>query len=238
MLAEEITALFPAPPLGERLAPIQTAEDGGMRALVAELSHLFDTEAEVYVGDRVPGMAAVMAFPRRVLVIDRTLLGESDAGRRYMLGWALDAIRGGYALLLQLGARPRRELAALMRALVEVESERPGPANDFVRSLPRRAKMVIDRHAGRVEDPDADAWIDNMIASAKRGGLLACNDFTAATWMVARLAGESPDRTDGTRALGAVLGGADLVRFFVSDDYNRLRADLSSSSADPRLAAS
>ena len=76
-------------------------------------------------------------------------------------------------------------------------------------------------------------WIDHMIASAKRGRTPGVrNDFTAATWMVARLAGESPDRTDGTRALGAVLGGADLVRFFVSDDYNRLRAELSASVSD------
>jgi hypothetical protein len=124
-----------------------------------------------------------------------------------------------------------------MRALVQTDIERPQAANDFVRSLPRRAKMVIDRLAGRVEDPDAEAWLDGMIASAKRGGLLACDDFTAATWMVARLAGESPDRTDGTRALGAVLGGADLVRFFVSDDYSRLRAELSTVPGEPRVSA-
>jgi len=138
--------------------------------------------------------------------------------------------------MLQLGARQRRELAALMRALVQTDVERPGPANEFVRGLSRRAKIVIDRHAGRVEDPDAEAWLDGMIASAKRGGLLACDDFTAATWMVARLAGETPDRNEGTRALGAVLGGADLVRFFVSDDYNRLRAELSVP-GEPRLSA-
>ena len=70
--AEEITALFPAPPMGERLAPVQTSGDPTTRALVSDVARLFGTEAEVYLGDRVPGMAAVMAFPRRVLVIDRT----------------------------------------------------------------------------------------------------------------------------------------------------------------------
>jgi hypothetical protein len=235
--AEEITGLFPAPPMGERLAPIQTIDDQVTRALVGEVQRLWGIEAEVYVGDRVPGMAAVMAFPRRVLVVDRALLAEPEPSRRYVLGWALDAIRGGYALMLQLGARQRRELEALMRALVQLEVERPGQANDFVRTLPRRAKMVVDRHAGRVDDPDAETWLDGMIASAKRAGILACDDFTAATWMVARLAGESPDRSEGTRALGAVLGGADLVRFFVSDDYSRLRAELSASPGEPRLSA-
>jgi Tfp pilus assembly protein PilF len=228
--AAEITALFPAPPMGERLAPIQTVDDSVTRALVNETTRLFATDAEVYVGDKVPAMAQVMAFPRRVLVIDRTLLAEIEPARRYLLGWALDAIRGGYALLLQLGARQRRELAALMRALTQPEIDRPGQANDFVRTLPRRAKMVVDRHAGRVEDPDAEGWLDGMIASAKRGGILACDDFAAATWMVARLAGETPDRSEGTRALGAVLGGADLVRFFVSDDYSRLRSELATPS--------
>jgi hypothetical protein len=223
--------------MGERLAPIQTIDKPITKNLVNEVAHLFGTEPEVYVGDRVPGMAAVMAFPRKVLVIDRALLDETEPAQRFILGWALDAMRGGYALMLQLGARQRRELAALMRALVLMEVERPAPANEFVRSLSRRAKIVIDRHAGRVEDPDAEAGLDGMIASAKRGGVLACDDFAAATWMVARLAGESPDRNEGTRALGAVLGGADLVRFFVSDDYNRLRNELTLP-GEPRLSAS
>ena len=31
---------------------------------------------------------------------------------------------------------------------------------------------------------------------------------------------------DATIALGAVLGGADLVRFYLSDDYHRIREQL------------
>jgi hypothetical protein len=31
---------------------------------------------------------------------------------------------------------------------------------------------------------------------------------------------------EATVALGAVLGGADLVRFYLSDDYHRLRETL------------
>jgi hypothetical protein len=62
-----------------------------------------------------------------------------------------------------------------------------------------------------------------MLASAKRGGLLACDEFGAATWMIARLSGENLGSVDATVALGAVLGGADMVRFYLSDDYHRLR---------------
>ena len=63
-----------------------------------------------------------------------------------------------------------------------------------------------------------------MLAGAKRAGLVACDDFAAAIWMVARLSGEKPGRaTTTTVALGAVLGGPDLVRFYLSDDYQQLR---------------
>lgn len=64
---------------------------------------------------------------------------------------------------------------------------------------------------------------------AKRGGLLACDDFAAATWMIARVSGENLASAshDATVALGAVLGGSDLVRFYLSDDYHRLRDTLS-----------
>ena len=37
------------------------------------------------------------------------------------------------------------------------------------------------------------------------------------------LTGEMLLSHDATVALGAVLGGADLVRFYLSDDYQRLR---------------
>jgi hypothetical protein len=163
------------------------------------------------------------------VVIDRALLAESDPARRYVLGWAHEAIRGGYALLLQLGRRHRAELGSLLRALLLPEGERAGPTNDFVRALPKRAVKVLERHVGRGRDIDTEAWIDGMIACAKRGGLFACDDFAAATWMIARVMGENlgAERHEATVALGAVLGGSDLVRFYLSDDYHRLRDTLS-----------
>ena len=41
--------------------------------------------------------------------------------------------------------------------------------------------------------------------------------------MVARLAGEQLASHDATVALGSVLGGPDLVRFYLSDNYQQLR---------------
>ena len=45
--------------------------------------------------------------------------------------------------------------------------------------------------------------------------------------MVAKLSGENLPSHDATVALGSVLGGPDLVRFYLSDDYQQLRDQLS-----------
>jgi hypothetical protein len=209
---------------------VQTLDDAALKVAVADVMRLYAVDADIYIGEKVPGNVVVAAYPRRMVVIDRSLLAESDPARRYVLGWAHEAIRGGYALLLQLGRRHRAELGSLLRALLLPEGERAGPTNDFVRALPKRAVKVLERHIGRGRDIDTEAWIDGMIACAKRGGLFACDDFAAATWMIARVMGENlgaTERHEATVALGAVLGGSDLVRFYLSDDYHRLRDTLS-----------
>ena len=48
--------------------------------------------------------------------------------------------------------------------------------------------------------------------------------------MIARISGEMLLSHDATVALGAVLGGADLVRFYLSDDYQRIRESLAAAS--------
>jgi tetratricopeptide (TPR) repeat protein len=221
--AAEVSALFPQPALGENLVPVQTLEDPALKVAVADVMRLFALDAEIYVGEHVPGLACVLAFPRRLVVLDRSLLAESDAGRRYLLGWAHEAIRGGYPLLLYLNTRQRLELGSLLKSLLLPEAERAGPTNEFIRALPKRAHKVLERWVGQARDADTDTWIDGMLASAKRGGLLASDDFAAATWMIARLSGENFDNHESTVALGAVLGGPDLVRFYLGDDYHRLR---------------
>ncbi len=221
--AAEIAALFPQPMLGENLVPVQTIDDPVVKVAVADVMRLYAVDAEIYVGERVPGLVVVLGFPRRIIVIDRSLLTEADASSRYLLGWAHESIRGGYALLHHLNSRQRVELGSLLKSLLLPESERAGPTNEFVRSLPKRAHKVLERWVGHARDADTDAWIDGMLASAKRGGLLACDEFAAATWTIAKLSGENLGNHEATVALGAVLGGADLVRFYLSDDYHRLR---------------
>jgi len=224
-LAEEITAYVAQPSLGENLVPVESIGDTRLLQIAGEIGNLFESDADVFVGDKVPGMVAVTAFPRRLIVVDRTLLTETELPLRFLFGYAHEAIRGGYAVLLQLGASQRRELAQLLRALVtDVESS--GAAADIVANASAHGAKMLERHAG-TRDLDPGAWMDSMLACAKRAGLVACDDFAAAIWMVARQAGENVDSHDDTVALGSVLGGPDLVGFYLSDQYQMIRDLLS-----------
>jgi len=226
-VAEEVTGLFPQPPMGENLSPIQTIEDPTLKVAIADTSRLFGVEPEVYLGQNVPGGMAVLAYPRRIVVLDEGLLTESDACRRFLLGRAYEAIRGGYALLLGLTRRERLELGHLLRSMLMPENEQMQPTKEFVRSLPKRAVRIIERFIGRHDESEPEEWIDSMIASANRAGLFACDDFHAAADMLSRLAGEAMAVTqDGALAVGAIAGGEDLVRFYLVDEYHQLRLQL------------
>ncbi len=233
-IAFEVGQLFPQPAMGENLAPYQTIDDPIFKVAVADLFRLYGIETEIYIGENVPGSMAVITQPRNIVVIDREHLTESDAARRFLLGYALDGLRGKYALLFALGRRQRTELGSLLKSLLLPESERAGPTNDFIRALPKRAIKVIERLAGHRRTPDPEEWIDRMLNLPKRAGLFSCDDFFAATRMIARLNGEHLSvGQEATTALGAVLGGPDLIRFFLSDDYHRLREILSTPMPTP-----
>ncbi|HEU4615108.1 MAG TPA: tetratricopeptide repeat protein, partial [Kofleriaceae bacterium] len=218
--AEELTALVAQPTLGENVIPAEGSEPR-LLAIAGEIGALFEVEPEIFIGEKVPGLLAVTAFPRQIVVIDRSLVGEADLPLRFMFGYAFESIRGGYAALLQLGARQRRELGQLLRGLI-AEVEPTGIAAELMVNANLRQAKVLERHAG-TRDLDPGAWIDNMLACAKRAGLVACDDFAAAIWMVARLSGEVLESHDDTVALGSVLGGPDLVRFYLSDNYQLIR---------------
>jgi len=221
--AEELSNLVAQPSLGENVIP---ADDERLLIVANEISRLFELEAELFVGDKVPGLLAVTAFPRQIVVVDRSLVGDPDLPLRFLFGYAFEAIRGGYAALLQLGARHRRELGQIMRGLIS-DVEPSGIAADLMNNADPEAAKVLERLAG-TREVDTGAWIDNMLACAKRAGLVACDDFAAAIWMVARLSGEVLGSHDDTVALGAVLGGPDLVRFYLSDNYQLFRDLLAS----------
>ncbi len=224
-LAEEITGFIAQPVLGDNLAPAASHSDQRLVQLASEVGNLFDCSAEVFVGDRIPGLLAVTAFPQRMIVVDRTVCDQADVPLRFLLGYAFEMIRGGYAALFQLGAKKRRELAQLLRALIS-DGDVPGFAVEIINRASFRASKTLERYAG-TRDLNPDAWMDGMLACAKRAGLIACDDFAAAIWMIARQAGDPVESKDDTAALGDVLGGPDLVRFYLSDQYQMVRDLLS-----------
>lgn len=222
--AEEITGAVAQPALGDNLSPAASHSDPRLVRLGAEVATLFDCTAEIFVGEGVPGLLAVTAFPQRMIVVDRELCTAAEYPLRFLLGFAFEMIRGGYAALFQLGGKKRRELTQVLRTLVaEGDSS---VAFDLVNRASFRASKILERHAG-TRDLNPDAWIDNMLACAKRAGLVACDDFAAAIWMIARQSGDSIQNEHDTDALGDVLGGPDLIRFYLSDHYQMVRDLLS-----------
>lgn len=222
-IAVELSNVFPAQALGDQHQLFKAAADKKLLAVKEHLTQFFGIEPEVYVGNNVPGAVAVTSFPRPIAVFDRSLLTENEDAWQYLFGWAFESIRGGYAMLYSLSRRQRREFGALMRSLLLPEANRAKPTLEFMRTLSPRAIQTIERYAGQIMDPDTDSWIENMTAMAKRGGLLACDAFGIAVRMNARLSGDNPASDDDIVALGSVLGGADLVRFYLSDEYDKLR---------------
>jgi len=236
-ISGELTSLFPAPTMGENLVPVQTIEDPALKVALADLVRLFGIEPEIYIGENVPGAMVALTHPRKIIVLDRALLTENDAARRFLISYALDGIRGAYTLLFALGQRRRIELGSLLKSLLHPEAERAGPTNDFVHALPKRATKLIDRLVGKGRGLDPEIWMDDMLRGSRRAGLFGCDDFVASTRMIARLSGESPSLQSEGSALGAIFGGPDLVRFYLSDEYHRVREILSNPVGAPEGAA-
>jgi lipopolysaccharide biosynthesis regulator YciM len=225
-LVGSLTALFPEPPVGTNLIPLTAVDKPELKAAVADSVRLFNVDPEIYIGQGVARGMVALSHPRPIVVIDAELLAEADAAHRFLLGVSFDAIRGGYALLQSMGRRQRAELGGLLKSMLLPENERPGPTTEFMRALPRPALRVIERLQGMARQVDSEEWIDGMLATGRRAGLFACDDFAATTRMIALLGGDQVGATD-IQAMALVLAGEDLVRFYLSDEYHRLRDSLS-----------
>ncbi len=210
--------------LGENLTPLPSIDDHALHIAVGDMVRLFGMEPEVYVGENVPGRVIAIDYPRTIVVIDQLVLKEPEAARRFALGWAFEAICGGYSSILNLGEKQRVELANLLRSLFLAESERSNATSDFIKGLPAGAQEIIRLHEGAFQDFDMEGWMTGMNAVARRAGLLACDDLGASARMLAVIGGE--DIGENYAALGTVFCGEDLFQFHISDEYDQLRAAL------------
>jgi hypothetical protein len=215
------------PSPGVNLVPVAQLDDPTVKVAVSDTVRLFGVEPEVYVGDEVHGGMIVRLFPRPIVTMNREFASLPDTERRFLFGRAFESIRGGYAPLMRLGHRERSEVGALLKTLLMPEADRPPQAQEFIKTLSRKSLKALERFAGMHNAVDPDAWMNGLAQAQDRAGLLACDDFGAAARALARLSGEKLAMTDdGAVALGAVPGGKDLVRYYLSDDYQRLRMAL------------
>ena len=225
--APQLSDRFPTPMLGERLVPLASVDrPAAFRA--AEILRWWNVETELYVADRVPGLVAILAFPRRLIVVDRRLLAESSAVQRFVFGYAAEAIRSGYAWILALSERHRRELLTLLEELSTAAEDWSDVTRDFASRFPNAVEPLLTAVADEAIALDPLAWHDGAIAQMRRVGLLACDDIGVAAHAVALLAGElaTPDSVPGREAIGtigAAVAGADLMRYFLSDEFHGLR---------------
>ena len=207
--------------------PASAVTDPGFKVCVVDAQRLFGVTAEVYVAQQVPGGVIMFDSPKPTVVIESSFVERPDGERRFLLGRAFEPLRGGYALVTRLRAAQRAEVGHLLDQLIKPENEREAQVQEFVRALPRKALKAVERLQGLAPGASIDGWFAALGQAADRAGLLACDDVGAAARMLARLGGEElAVSADGAVALGQVVGGAELVRFFLSDAYHELRSTL------------
>jgi tetratricopeptide (TPR) repeat protein len=226
IVREQLLQLYPAPYVGENPQP---SDDAALSVAAQELRRMFGVDADVLVADGVPGGIIAFDIRQPIAVVDRSYLERTEGERRFALGRAFEPLRGGYGLILRLGPRERADVGALLWQLARPESERDPAANDFAKSLPRKGQKALEKLAGSAPPPDPGMWVAGLQSASDRAGLLACDDVGAAARVLVRIGGSDlAVGADGAVALGAVPGGAEMVRYYLGEEYHRLRSALTS----------
>jgi hypothetical protein len=230
LVNEMLLQYYPLTYVGEGPQPLVPGENPGLTAAIDDTLKLFGINADVVLATKVPGCTmSVEAQPKPVVVIDRIYATLPDQELRFLLGRSIEPLRGNYGLLMRLAPSQRKEVGNLLLQLLLPESQREPAAQEFARALPRKVLKALEKVplSGSVM-PDPTDWFLSLARSCDRAGLLTGDDISAAVRMLARLSGqELLLGTAGEVALGAVGEGADLVRYYLSDDYHRVQLAMS-----------
>lgn len=188
---------------------------------------------------------------RPIIVLDSAILGCADGERRFMLGRAMESLRSRYAFLLRLTASEQQTWLRLAQALLTPAAQREVTASELVAQLSPAGQAHIERAVERwgaasatsggaqVAAPDPLRFLHTLPFLADRAGLVFCDDIAAAVRMLVRIHGEDPalggeptadgggsppgsSRNPGGILLGQVPGGAELARYYLSDNYQDL----------------
>ncbi len=220
----------PQPSLGENLAPVaeRRPTPGCSRSRGRDRRPVRTRRRGVRRREGARAWSRSTAFPRRLVVIDRTLLAEE---RRCRCG-SCSATRSSRsaAAMPRCSSSVRASAASsapLLRALLAAGEDPAAPAAEIVNAAnpARHEGPRAPRREPRSSTPGRGSTACWRARSA--AGLLACDDFACGD-----LDGGPAGRRDAwpatttTVALGSVLGGPDLVRFYLSDDYQHDSATL------------
>jgi tetratricopeptide (TPR) repeat protein len=216
---ETLEQIYPILP--PTAVPAAQLNDPGFKVALVEIQRLLGTTVEVFVAREVPGGCQVYELPRPTLYVSAAVIDLPDPERRFWLGRALAALRGGWAILARLDPARRSEVAMLVVELCKPESARDPQAQDFVKALPRKSQKALERIVGLAQQqqvPTGPEWLAGIEAEAERAGLLACDDVAAGARAVA-----VEESGEGQAAAGA------LIRFYLSDGYHELRTQVGAS---------
>jgi tetratricopeptide (TPR) repeat protein len=207
--------------------PLAQVGDPSLRNTVQDLERVFGVTAEVMIAPSLTAAFAVNDLPRPVIYLSQVAAQLPEPERRVLLGYALEALRGGYALITRIGGGARIEVTNLLDQLVRPEGERSTEAHSYIKALPRKAQKALEKLWGtkskstlppgllgggaqpqapvRLQTVPVDQWLSDLERAMRRAGLVASDDLAACARMHLR-AGQA--RGDLTQADATQLAGA------------------------------
>jgi tetratricopeptide (TPR) repeat protein len=192
------------------------------------------SDFEIFLSARDPEVVAGVVGERPSLIVGSNVVTGLDGLRRFRIGRVLSLLRDR-AFALELVDRDALELlfaavvftvepgASFTRPRGEVEAE----ARRIAKLLPRKAKRALPLAVTRFmqEGGVLEQWIDGVIATANRAGLLVSGDILAAMGDLVDLGGRKSSEEIGALVLER-RHAAQLLTFSVGREYLALRKDL------------
>ena len=176
------------------VVPIAQVADPMLKATVQDLERVFNVSPEIYLAPSLVEPFVVNDLPKPAVYLSAEVLTLPELERRVLLGVALEALRGGYALVTRIGESARMEVMNLLDQLVRPEAERSPEAQAYVKALPRKAQKALEKLGGRgrtlppgplplTASPPAPVsiaeWLQAVARTMARAGLVASDDLGA-----------------------------------------------------------
>lgn len=244
-LREGLQRLFPTPwPLPIETQPASRVADERFLKTLAEMTQLFDTAVDVHFAKDLHGYVLSLEAPapgqRPVVVLDLTALSRSEAEQRYLLGRALEPVRGGYAPLLRLTESETERLVRLLLSLTTNPGHLDPAAQEFLLQLSESSQQAVLGVLGQLQtQAQATAAAANQSAStseprallsiheflqvlplcADRAGLVAADDIAATIRTMARAQGEELEQVEADTGTHVDSGASESAGQDLAEDW-------------------